>query len=88
MYNVGLLAICSTREVVSAALSFIKVYIQSFPREKIAGFVPSLVSKLLLIPFYFSFFFIFTLFQDLYEHSLSNFCSIQPGIVPITLKLV
>lgn len=46
LYNVGLLAVCNTREIVSAALSFIKVYIQSFPRIKVGQFLPDLMKIL------------------------------------------
>ncbi|XP_014254012.1 RRP12-like protein [Cimex lectularius] len=43
LYNVGLLAVCSTREIVASAMSFIKVYITSFPRDKIERYIPKLM---------------------------------------------
>lgn len=43
LYCVGLLAVCSTREIVSSALSFIRVYIQAFPRDKVALYLPEMM---------------------------------------------
>ncbi|KAK9501974.1 hypothetical protein O3M35_012592 [Rhynocoris fuscipes] len=43
LYNAGLLAVCDTREIVTAALSFIKVFLTSYPREKIYNYLPQLI---------------------------------------------
>uniref|UniRef100_T1I3K1 NUC173 domain-containing protein n=1 Tax=Rhodnius prolixus TaxID=13249 RepID=T1I3K1_RHOPR len=46
LYNVGLLAVCNTREIASTALSFIKVYLSTFSREKVFKYLPQLIKVL------------------------------------------
>lgn len=46
LYNVGLLAVCNSREIATTALSFIKVYLTTFPREKIYKYLPQLIKVL------------------------------------------
>ncbi|KAF6205471.1 hypothetical protein GE061_019644 [Apolygus lucorum] len=43
LHNIGVLALSTTREVVSATMSFIKVYVTSQPREKVGMFVPQII---------------------------------------------